>query len=392
MLRKFQQHCMLDLKIIKSLYKFLLIHADIIVAFKLKGKARSDLVVVRLDAIGDFILWLDSAKEYRRLYPKKKITLIANSAWADLARHLPFWDEVLAVEPRLFIRNPLYRWKLIRKIRQEGFKLAIQPTFSRELLLGDSIIRASGANERVASIGDLSNISSFEKAISDKWYTSLTPAVDNQLMELNRNAEFITHLASTEYHAKLPKLPFIIDLPTHFGLRDDYLILFPGASWVGKQWPISSFAICLDELSSEYGWQIVLCGSAYEYSLCQSIVEQSMSINVINLAGKTSLPEFVEVARGARVLVANDTSAIHIATAVATPSVCVLGGGHFGRFMPYSVELNGIKPVSIFSEMPCYGCNWTCSQPHEKDSCVPCIGQVSVQSVVTGVEAALNCE
>ena len=47
-----------------------------------------DLVlIVRQDAIGDFILWLNTAKEYRQLYPpnKYKIILIGNASWSGLA-------------------------------------------------------------------------------------------------------------------------------------------------------------------------------------------------------------------------------------------------------------------------------------------------------------------
>ena len=45
------------------------------------------LLLIRQDAIGDFILWLDTAKEYRKYFSPEnyKIVLIGNALWCDLA-------------------------------------------------------------------------------------------------------------------------------------------------------------------------------------------------------------------------------------------------------------------------------------------------------------------
>ena len=50
------------------------------------------ILIIRQDAIGDFVMWLDTAKEYRKLYPpdKYKIVLAGNKIWCDLAEELPF--------------------------------------------------------------------------------------------------------------------------------------------------------------------------------------------------------------------------------------------------------------------------------------------------------------
>lgn len=350
----------------------------------------SGLVLIRLDNIGDFILWLDTGKEYRRLYPNQKITLIANAAWADFAKHFSYWDEVWPVRLREFTRNPFYRWSLLRRVRQAGFETAIQPTFSRVLMQGDSLIRASGAKHRIGSVGNLSNISAQDKARSDRWYTRLVPASPQPMMELERNAEFISQLAGAPYRASFPYIPVLQALPS--GIQPDaaYFILFPGASWPGKQWPVRAFADLLVQLQRQFAWQAVLCGSPAEAGLCAAIEAASGQDACINLAGRTSLTELAELIRGASLLVGNDTSAVHIAAAVATPAVCILGGGHYGRFMPYPAALAGIKPMAATYPMPCYHCNWRCTQPHDAGGPVPCISQISVATVMACVQQALT--
>jgi hypothetical protein len=46
------------------------------------GSGLNTVVLVRLDLMGDFVLWLDSAKAYRDLYPDKKIVLCAKFFFA----------------------------------------------------------------------------------------------------------------------------------------------------------------------------------------------------------------------------------------------------------------------------------------------------------------------
>jgi ADP-heptose:LPS heptosyltransferase len=377
------------LNILKYFARWLLIHLEGSVSFGLNNKYKSGVLLIRMDYIGDFIIWLDSAKEYRRLYPNKKITLIANAAWADMARGLPYWDEVWPVKLRDMQCNPFYRLAFLRKICAANFEIAIQPTFSRIFMHGDSVMRATRAIHRWGSIGDTCNIKKSDKAISDRWYTRLLPASPKPMMELQRNAEFITYLADKQFKASLPTLPVIATLPKRLQLQGAYFILFPGASSHGKQWPIQCFIEAGEQLHRRYGWRAVLCGAPHERALCQAIAD-ALPFSCLNFSGGSTLAELAELIRGAHLLIANDTSAVHIAAAVGTPAVCILGGGHFGRFMPYPVNVAGIKPVVATKTMPCFNCNWQCNQPHDPAGPMPCISGVSVALVLDSAQQALD--
>jgi ADP-heptose:LPS heptosyltransferase len=347
------------------------------------------LLLVRLDAIGDFIVWLDTAKEYRRLYPGQRIVLCTSSAQAEIANKLPYWDEVWPVDMSLLGTSPIYRLKLFRKIRRSGFSTAIQPTFSRVFSLGDAVIRASGAIQRIGSVGNSTNLNPFAQRISDRWYTKLVAASQTPLAELERNAEFIRNLSGGNFPARTPVLPKFNPLPERLKIDGPYFVIFPGASWSGRQWPATHFVEVVTELHRQYGWRAVVCGGPSEKYLCQSIVNLS-AVAIINLSGETSLPELVELLRGAEILISNETSAVHLAAAVSTPTVCILGGGHFGRFLPYPAYAPGSKPMVVNHEMSCYQCNWHCTQPHAPGSAVPCISGVTVASVLASARVQLQ--
>lgn len=349
----------------------------------------TSLALVKLDAIGDFILWLDTAKEYSWIFPGRRIELIANAAWADLAANFPYWDKVWSIDVQRFSRSPVYRWRTVRRVRKAGFEIAIQPTYSRAFMHGDSIVRATGAVQRIGSVGDYSNIRRGLKVVSDTWYTALISATEHPLMELYRNAEFLSNLSGKVHEAELSKLVTSAIQALHLKVKNDYFIVFPGASWHGRQWPIAHFVEFLDKLHQTYGWQPIVCGGEADRVLCQTIVNKSTT-SVLNLAGKTSLAELAELIRSAKILIGNETSAVHIAAAVATPSICVLGGGHYGRFMPYPDKIVGIKPSPAIRKMDCFNCNWNCSQAHDPSGPVPCIAQISVEQVLVLADQAIQ--
>lgn len=343
-----------------------------------QSQPKNGVAIIRIDAIGDFILWLDSAQHYQTIYPSQKITLIANSTWAEVADQLPFWDSVWSIDRIKFKKNILYRYYWIYKIRSANFETVVQPTHSRIFIEGDSILKASDATHRIGAQGDLNNISSTHKKMSDTWYTKLIPTKPGLMHELYRNNEFIKNLSVTDYPINIPFLQLKRE-QSRKQMLSPYFVIFPGASGVGKRWPLENFIKISDKLCREHSWQCIYCGSDNEIEINHQL--QFKKNQYINLIGKTSLSDLVGIIKNAKLLISNDTSAIHIAMAVQTPAVCILGGGHFGRFLPYPSELVDINQVAAYHPMNCFNCDWKCSIPHSLDGPKPCVEKVDIRQV-----------
>ena len=342
---------------------------------------RRDILVVKLDGIGDFILWLDFARGLRELYPQTtyRVTLLANATWADFAGGIPLFDRILPVDRMRFILNPLYRLRVLMRIRREGFNTLIDSAFSREFQFTPAVARVSGAREKIAPVGEATNQRWWQKRISDRWYSRLLPSSTAQEMELRRNAEFLRGLGHSEFRAGLP----IYRLqPAPRNPEEPYYVIFPGAGWDKKQWPLEHFAALVTLIHGATGWQCIVCGGQGEDHLALRL-QQLTNAPLQILTGRTTLAELADCIAGAHFLVGNDTSAVHLAAAVATPAVCLIGGGHFGRFFPYRLEVDTDRPipVPVYFEMPCYGCNWHCIHPLKGDQPVPCIANIGVEEV-----------
>jgi len=358
---------------------------------KHESKMPKSVLIIRVDAIGDFILWVDSAQHFKRIYPDKKIILLGNHSWTNLAKKLPFWDEVWDLDRLKFIRNPTYRFLLLRKVRKAGFEVVVQSIYSREFLYGDAIIRISGAQEKIGSAGDWSNIHAIEKKISDRFYTRLIPTSPQLLMELKRNAEFMCGLG-INMKAGLPDLSLVLKgVENPLNNVNSYYILFPGAGRRIKQWPITRFVALSDKIYRQCALTAVVCGSQDEQDLAESLISQLDAL-FINMTGKTNLIELAAIIRGASFLVGNDTSAIHLAAAVSTPALCILGGGHYGRFMPYDIERKVERPLPlpIIHKMSCFRCNFRCRYPYQKNGPVPCIQKISVNDVFGALQPLIK--
>jgi ADP-heptose:LPS heptosyltransferase len=346
------------------------------------GDSKPSLLLVRIDLIGDFILWLDSAQAYKKLYPQHKITLAVNSACIELAQTLPYWDEVISINVARLRSHDLYRLTVLTKLRTADFNIAIQPTYSREWV-GDMLIRATAAKQRIGYLGDLNNIQEHCKTLTDRWYTRLIDNSTTATMELNINAHFVRELGAHDF---LSSVSLIKSMPSRlFNLQVDrgYLVVAPGASWQPKMWSLDHFAELLQHLSKRFDLQIVLCGGASEQALCSQVESLVANRKVLNLAGQTTLLELIEIIRSAKLLVTNDSAPVHISAATQTPSVCILGGGHYGRFLPYTPEqvVDTAMPIVVTHSMPCFNCSWKCQYKLAQGAAVPCIADIPVASV-----------
>ena len=210
------------------------------------------------------------------------------------------------------------------------------------------------------------------------------------MMELQRHAEFVHGLGCLEFKPSAPFLELQYDFPEGF-CYENYYIVVPGAGAQYRQWPQENFARIAREVHELTGLKAVICGNQSETRLAESLCRLQPDI-FHDWAGKTSLQELVAIIHGAKFVLSNETSAVHIAAALKVPSVCILGGGHFGRFLPYPLgdEEEGFAPVPVYEQMDCYNCNWDCVYTFVDGCPAPCVERVKVAAVWDAIEQLLS--
>jgi ADP-heptose:LPS heptosyltransferase len=348
------------------------------------------ICIIRLDNIGDFILWLDAANGLHELFAGRPSVLVIDEALAELAKDAGLWDEVWPLNRKRFRQDPQYRLHVLRKVRRRGFHTAIHPAFSRDFSMGDALTLATAATKRIGYQGDLSNMRRWQKWLGDRCYTQLVAAEPQSTMELIRNADFVRAIGNAAFRARCPRLPVPLGRHRTRPVDAPYYVLFPGASRANKQWPPASFATVAEWLSKHTGLQGVICGGRDDRPQA-AIIEKHCQATLVNLTGTTTLRELVDIITGAALLISNDTSAVHIACAVGTKSIAILGGGHYGRFLPYQVEVPCATPppIVVHHPMDCFGCNWQCRYSTPANAPAPCVERVTADAVIAAIAPLL---
>ena len=135
-------------------------------------------------------------------------------------------------------------------------------------------------------------------------------------------------------------------------LDNPILALCPGAEYgPAKCWPSHHFAALANHYL-EQGWQIWLVGSNKDQSMAQAIIHSCKAQDrCLNLAGRTSLLQAVDLLAQARAVVSNDSGLMHVAAATGRPVAGIFGSSSPQHTPPLS---NRAQAVSL--ELPCQPC------------------------------------
>lgn len=337
MLSNFLQRVKIAFKVRACLF------VDFLVLLFIKSQPQKNtLLLLRLDAIGDYILFRNSFAAIRNSekYRHCRLILCGNIVWKDLffAYDKNLADDFIWIDRNKMLSNFFYRFSMQKKIRQLGAEIAIEPTFSRMFLLGDAMIRISGAKQKIGDVGNTDNIILKEKNISDKWFTEFIDSGKEITFEFDRNVNFAKKLCSG--NLAVPFSPFPIQ-----PIRQNQIVLFIGASEKYKIWAFENFAQIGKKLFQNYHTKIILLGSKAEAEIAQKIIAFYPEIPFLDLTGKTNLVELANLIAQSTFLITNETAAAHFGVFTHTPTICLANGRHFGRFSPYPNHFSHIKYI-----------------------------------------------
>jgi heptosyltransferase-2 len=118
-----------------------------------------------------------------------------------------------------------------------------------------------------------------------------------------------------------------------FGLENEkgVVALAPGAEYgPAKRWPAEYFSVVAEKLIDQ-GKQVVVVGSDKDAEISAKICSQS---EALDLAGKTSLGEVIDLLSYCEITVSNDSGLMHVAAATGSNVVAIYGSSDPGFTPP----------------------------------------------------------
>jgi FkbM family methyltransferase len=318
---------------------------------------------VRTDSIGDAVLASSMLEPIRRHYPNAKLAVLCQHHVAHLYTACPLVDSIICFEFEQLTQAATCG-QIISEICEFNPDLILNSTRSRDRIADELTLKVPGARH-VAIEGDLDNISLAERELNRSRYQMIVPTTAAPMTELARHAEFLHGLGITVAGGLQPVVWTGTEDET---LADAFfqqqgldpartIAVFPGA-----QRDVRVYHGYADALQTLEGFRFLVFGVAGENQLAHAL-EERLPGRTVNLCGRSTLRETTALLKRCRLYVGAESAGAHIACAVGVPNVVLLGGGHFGRFMPYS-------PLTSAVALPleCFGCNWRCK--HSRTHCI----------------------
>ena len=326
-----------------------------------------NILLVRTDSIGDSVLAMTTLGPLKEKYQGARLTVLCQAHVAPLYRLSPHCDAIITFDCAKILTDDGYRHGVEQELASAGFDLCLTSVYSRTILT-DFLVFSSGAPIKVGLEGDLSNMEVQDREANRRGYSHLIPSEGENRSELTRHRDFLKGIG---INPAGPLQPRLTPAPEDYQVADRMfreagidpartIVLFAGA-----QSPIrifSRFGEAIKEICDAQGLSVVALGVAADQAINQFNLA-ALNTRTANWSGITTLGQSAAIMSRCRLALGTETGLAHIACAVGTPNVVLLGGGHFGRFMPYS-------PLTSIACLPleCYNCNWTC--PYATPHCI----------------------
>lgn len=340
-----------------------------------------EVLVLRLDRIGDVIMSLPALADLRAALPRARIRLAVGRWSAEIARSAPV-DEVLVWSAPWAGRaaegvqglGELARKATGLRMSRPDLALDLQGDVRALLLmrLSGAAIRVGYANTGGASL--LTHVVELDETVS--W------------VEQNRRAVALAVGA----RAPAPRLDplgaadraFAQRLLTSLDLdgRRPLVGLHPSGGRAVKQWDVARWSTVAARLQRDFGATVLVTGSQADEPLTRALA-RGLERPAVDLAGRLSVREMLALVGALDLFLSPDTGPMHMACAVGTPSVSVFGPSDPVRYFSGGDERSGGRHVVVRAELWCAPCNLIRKPPAECTGPEPpeCLRLVTVEAV-----------
>ena len=296
----------------------------------------SNILAIRLSGIGDVILMMPALAELKRAFPDSRLTLITGSQCVSIAELCPYIDTVVPVDRKALKNKPKLRamreiYSLIRKVRDEGFDLAVDFHSLRETNL---MTWLSGARYRAGLKRSQRAYLSFS--------FNLEPAVQDEQLHMGDTFRAVARAVVGVLPSTGGGEPYIRvghaakAVAARFEQAGPVVALNVGASRAPRRWPAARFAKVASHAVSRLGASVLVIGgaAAEEEALAREVQAGVENPSRVHLANGLSFPELAALIDSADLLVSNDTGPMHIGPALGVATIGIFAGGSPHHYRP----------------------------------------------------------
>ena len=377
-----------------NLFKYLVYFLDRILCIFIKKpkkdlNAKKQVLILANLGLGDAMNFLSVAEKYRKAYPKDKyeITLYVSNHLDELMKKETDFDNVELVPFNQIVTDIKKRINLIKKIRKTYYTTVIDIMGVTGCTPSMYLMAIAAAKEKISIINKAYSIC--PKFFYKRIYTKLIEINNKKIT----NIEYYHYLANELFNIKDDTIKFhkIKEIDLNIDLPKEYYIVYPSASLDKKKWEYEKYAELIEKTYVKTKLPVVFCGTNSDIKDVEEVTKNIKTAKYINILGKTSVLEFIEVIRRAKFVITNDTGAYHIALGLEVPVSIITGGYTYDGFVTYNFKNNPYKkPYIITNKRECFNCNSNCKYLEKGQEKWPCLQAVTVDYAWKIVEKMID--
>ena len=331
------------------------------------------VLILKPSSLGDVVQALPLLRLLKQHRPDAEVHWLLAAELQPLLKDDPDLAEILPFERKRW-SSPAY-WPQglaqIRAMRAASYDYVIDlQGLARSALFawladGDFTVGLELEREGAHLAYDLAVPRPKDKPHAVDWYLAVARALE---IPVHDKFEWLPPKADIAAHAET-KWP-------HNGFR--WIGINPGARWDNKRWPAEHFAELVRHLAArDASFRFAIFGGSGDWSLAETILRAAPD-RCVNFAGRTTLPELIELLRRCELLVTNDTGPMHLAAALRKPVVSLFGPTRPDQTGPYGQEAFALRHPLLCAPCMKSRCNWA-----EPLACLRGISAASVADEVT---------
>jgi heptosyltransferase-1 len=281
------------------------------------------ILIVKPSSLGDVVHSLPFLNAIRERFPSAEIHWVIAKGLEDLLTGHPMIDKIWIINKDMwkklsYIRDSLHELRIFMKgLKEEKYDIVVD---LQGLLRSGIIALSTGSPLRMG----------FQEAREGSrfFYTHKIKG-GRDVHAVDRYLKIAAFLGCAIDDICFP-IPLSFDASVQAALPADYAVIAPGARWGTKRWSPEKFG----KLASLLPVNTVVVGSKRDMDYAKKVLDLSKG-KAVSLAGKTTLKALIEVIRGARFFISNDSGPMHIAAALGIPVFTIFGPTDPERTGPY---------------------------------------------------------
>jgi len=376
--------------------KGIMYYIDSIILFfiskpKYNDKGKKKVLIIYNLALGDGVIWRCAAVNLRKIYPKEKyeITLICQKGIDKLYKHDDIYDEIVPIDYNKATVNLTERINNFKIIRKVYYDIVLDPVGISEWTTNILYVKAAIANNKIGLRDINIDLHCSTKKIN-QIYNKILEIKSKDLSLLEYYSYFINNLSENV-------MPFKVGFEKLYTVHSDvklpkkFFIIFPGASMKLKRWPIDRYVTLAEKIYNKTHLKLVLVGTDSDKEALDEF-KSLLKIPYIDLVGKTTINDYIDILKRSALIVTNDTSAYHIAVVEEVPVAIITGGYTYYRYAKYSFKRENEfkKPCVIVHQMECFDCGNRCKYLKKNDTNWPCLEKITVDYAWKKIEKLID--